>query len=447
MDKIRILLADDDRVFCELVGNLLKKEGYLVEAALNGEQARELLRRGPFDLAMLDLCYPALSDGFELLEDVRARYPELMVLMISGSGSVPDVVRAIRGGATDFIEKPIQPEHLLVRLQNLSERVRQGKQLQALAQASIAMVGESAAMRKVFEQITACAGFDTPVLLTGETGVGKELAARAVHRLSAFSNRDMVCINCASIPAELFEAELFGYEKGAFTGAIQAYKGYFEFAQNSTLFLDEISEMPTSAQAKLLRVLSEGEVQRIGGRPGKTSTRIISASNQDLQAAIARGSFRQDLFYRLNAVHIHIPPLRERLDDILPLARHFMFTICQAKRLSPREISKQTEHWLMEQKWPGNARELRNAVERALILSQRDTIEPEDFLEQPGLAEELDFPAGGTLRDSLRQYEAQILRQHLQANAFNVSITARQLGVDKSNLYKRLRVLGIDSHS
>lgn len=446
MNKIRILLADDDRVFCELVGNLMRKEGYLVDAALDTEQAREYLRRNSYDLAMLDLYYPALSDGFDLLEEVLAKYPQLLVLMISGSGRVPDVVRAIRGGATDFIEKPVQPEHLLVRIQNLSERVRKEWQLQALEQTTIGMVGVSDAMQKVFGEISAAAAYDNPVLLTGETGVGKELAARAIHRLSKHNQREMVCVNCASIPSELFEAELFGYEKGAFTGAIQAYRGYFEFAYNSTLFLDEISELPPGVQAKLLRVISEGEVPRLGGKISQTNTRIVSATNQNLQEMIKKGSFRQDLYYRLNVVHIHIPPLRERPEDILPLANHFMFAASHARHLPPREISAGAELWLTRHEWPGNARELRNAVERALILSQRDTLEQEDFLEEPGAADYCDLPPVGILRESLRQYEARLLSQYLQANLFNISQTARMLGVDKSNLSKRLRFLGIPTH-
>ncbi|HRT60013.1 MAG TPA: sigma-54 dependent transcriptional regulator [Candidatus Syntrophosphaera sp.] len=446
MDKTRILLADDDSVFCRLVGDLLQQNGYEVTLALDVQGARQALQRSVFDIMMLDLCFPALMDGFNLLDEVRERYPSITVLMISGSGHIPDVVRAIKQGAYDFIEKPIEPEHLLLRIGNLNTKILQERQMRHLEQAAIGMVGVSAQMGKVFSAISAAANFDSPVLVTGETGVGKELAVRAIHRLSKFGTQDLMSINCASVPKELFEAELFGYEKGAFTGAEKAFKGYFEFARNSSLFLDEVGELPAVVQAKLLRVLSEGEIQRIGGKVGISNARILSASNQDLQAAIQAGTFREDLYYRLNAIQIHIPPLRQRICDIAPLARHFVADFCQRNQQPPREISSRALDWMSEQKWEGNARELRSCVERALIFSDADVLGPEDFAEH-----KLEIPNGETgqvsLREQLRLCEASIISQSLQANDFNISRTAKQLGMDKSNLSKRIQALGLDLHA
>ncbi len=443
MDRIRILLADDDRTFCELTGSLLTRAGYHVYTAQNIEQARALLTHGDYDILMLDLCFPALSDGFEMLEEVRDKLPQLLILMISGSGSNDDVVRAIKNGAHDFITKPVNPESLLVRIQNLGDRILKQRQIKALEHSAIAMVGVSESLRKVLDHISAAAKTDLPVLITGETGVGKELAARAIHKLSAWSGRDMVSINCASVPKELFEAELFGYAKGAFTGAVASFKGYFEFAQNSSFFLDEISELPLDVQAKLLRVLSEGEVQRLGGKVDTVRTRVISASNAELPALVKTGHFRQDLYYRLDSLHIHIPPLRQRPEDISPLASHFLSDFCRRKQLPPKEISPRAEVWLAEQAWRGNARELKNCVERAVVLAQRDALVPEDFL---AVGAEPD-PSGlepGTLRDSLKRYEEHLICQHLKANHYNVTQTARQLGIDRSNLWKRIHALGID---
>lgn len=377
MDKIRILLADDDAVFCQLVGDLLTQNGYQVALALDIHGANQALQKSQFDIMMLDLNFPALLDGFHLLEEVRQKYPRMTILMISGEGHVPDVVRAIRQGAADFIEKPIEPEHLLLRIRNLSDKLIQERHLRHLEHAAIGMVGVSSAMEKVFATISAAAQFDTPVLVTGETGVGKELAIRAIHRLSKYGTQNLVSINCASVPQELFEAELFGYEEGAFTGAVNSYKGYFEFAQNTSLFLDEIGEMAPGSQAKLLRVLSEGEIQRIGGRISDSNARILSASNQDLQAAMDSGAFREDLYYRLNSIHIHIPPLRQRVCDIPALARHFVADFCQRNDLPLKDISIRSQDWLCGQKWEGNCRELRNSVERAVIFSVKDMLEPE----------------------------------------------------------------------
>ena len=302
--KARILLADDDKVFCNLVSRVLKRNEYEVTSVNSVEEAQKALQSSNYDIMMLDMCFPALSDGFGLLEEVRQQWPRMLVLMISGSGHIPDAVQAIKYGAADFIEKPPEPEHLLLRLNALSGHLLREKQLKQARVAAIGMVGVSREMNAVFDGIIQASRFDNPVLITGETGVGKELAAHAIHRLSDYGDRNMLSINCASVPRELFEAELFGYTQGAFTGAVKEHKGFFEYAHNTSFFLDEVGELPLELQAKILRVISEGEMQKIGGDIRPVRTRIISASNRDLEQAVEQGTFRGDLFYPASYTHL-----------------------------------------------------------------------------------------------------------------------------------------------
>ena len=442
MDRLRLLLSDDDKVFSQLAGELLQQLGYDVFRALTVNDSVEILSRNKIDIMLLDMCFPALMDGFNLLESVRRKYTQMPVLMISGSGHIPDAVRAIKMGASDYIEKPIEPEYLATRVQNLAELIIKERKLRQLEQAAMGMVGCSSGILEVFDQIRTAAKYTQPVLVTGETGVGKELAARAVHLLGPRGSKDLVCVNCASVPKDLFEAELFGYEKGSFTGATRSSKGYFDFAKDTSLFLDEIAELPQTVQAKLLRVISEGEIQRIGGGVVPAGTRIISASNHDLEAEVKKGVFREDLFFRLNSVEIRIPPLRERVEDIPLLARHFVNQFCQRAERLPAEISPRAMAWLEDQLWEGNVRELKNCVERTLIFSEREVLEPDDFIGQHKRKQADEYPAG-TLRASLTQHEKRIIEQQLKENGFNISQTARCLGMDKSNLSKRIRQLEI----
>ncbi|MCB5267350.1 MAG: sigma-54 dependent transcriptional regulator, partial [Candidatus Cloacimonetes bacterium] len=333
MYKLRVLVADDDLVFCKLTADLIRNAGYEVKTVSSVEETQRVLANEAFDLMMQDMCFPALQDGFGMLEEVHEKYPAMPVLMISGSGHIPDAVNAIKYGATDFIEKPIAKEHLLIRLSRLSENLKIKRDMHDVQVSAIGMIGKSPSIQKVYDSIIQAAKFDTPVLISGETGVGKELAAAAIHRLSERSQKNMVTINCASIPRELFEAELFGYEKGAFTGAQLSRTGYFEFAGNSSIFLDEIGELPLDVQAKLLRVISEKEIQKLGGKVHKINTRLISASNQNLDQMIQDGSFRSDLFYRISTIAINIPPLRERKEDIILLTEHFVNSFCNSNQI------------------------------------------------------------------------------------------------------------------
>ncbi|HCM16157.1 MAG: sigma-54 dependent transcriptional regulator [Candidatus Cloacimonadales bacterium] len=443
MNRIRILIADDDSIFCKLTGNLLRDEGYIVHSASDIDEAQEVLDKYSFDIVMQDMCFPALQDGFTMLEELHERYPELPVLMISGAGHIPDAVNAIKYGATDFIEKPLAKEHLIIRLERLKDSILMRRNLRGLQLSSIGMIGSSEPMQQVFDAIIKAARFDNPVLICGETGVGKELAAAAIHRLSDFNTKNMVTINCASIPRELFEAELFGYEKGAFTGAISSHKGYFEYAQGSSIFLDEIAELPMEVQAKLLRVISEQEIQTLGGNPHKVSTRIISASNKNLISMIDNGSFRDDLYYRISTITIDIPPLRKHRDDIILLADYFVNSFCTRHNIAPKIITPSAAAWLYEQDYPGNVRELKNWVERAVVFSQSETLTVVDFTtEYPELD---DIPT--TYRETVRQFERNYLEKILLIHDGSITRAANYLQMDKSNLSKKINSLGIEIQS
>ena len=441
MSRFRILLADDDLIFLKLTTQLLENAGYDVETAASVEAVEERLQNGKHDVLMQDMCFPALHDGFGVLSDVHEHYPSLPVLMISGSGHIPDAVLAIKNGAVDFIEKPLEVSRLLIRLQRITDTIAAVRELHELQVAAIGMHGKSSAMEALFDDIVKAARFDCPVLITGETGVGKELAAGAIHRLSKYAAKNMVSLNCASIPKELFEAELFGFERGAFTGADKARKGYFEFADSNSLFLDEISQLPMEVQAKLLRVISEGEIQKLGGKVMKINTRIISASNQDLAKMTEDNSFRSDLFYRLNTVHIKIPPLRNRIDDIPDLADYFMTAFCAKNDIQPKPISPVAVAWLCEQSWPGNVRELKNFVERAVVFAKNDHLSVVDFTTESG--DELTDSETGSLRNAITRFERAYIENVLRAYAYNIRQCAFHLQMDKSNLFKKIAALEI----
>lgn len=443
MHKIRVMIADDDHLFCRLTADLISSQGYLVNTASSCEEQRALLKTRKFDLLMQDMCFPALQDGFGMLEEVRAGFPEMSILMISGSGHIQDAVNAIKYGADDFIEKPIIKDHLFLRLSRLRESIFLQRDLRNLQISSTGMVGCSPPMQRLYDAIISAAKFDTPVLVCGETGVGKELVARAIHRLSEQSAKEMVVVNCASIPQDLFEAEVFGYKKGAFTGAVSTHKGYFESAEDSSILLDEISELPMPAQAKLLRAISEQEIQKLGGNTQKLNARIISASNQDLPEKIITGHFRDDLYYRISNIVIEIPPLRQRAEDIIPLSQHFINSFCLRYHINPRVLAPSAVAWLMEQSFPGNVRELKNTVERALVFSKKDSLTVVDFT----TTQDCDGSDALSYREIVLNFERNFLEQALIYNDLNLSKTACYLKMDKSNLWKKLRALGIDTPS
>ncbi len=443
IDK-RVLIADDDLTFCRLVAGLLNREGYDTIVAGSVSECTKLLAREKVHILMQDMCFPSLNDGFEMLDFVRENYPDTTVLMISGEGNIPDAVAAIKNGAADFIEKPIAPEHLLLRIKAIVTRLNMESQIKDLSKAAIGMIGVSNVMQRVYDEIIKAANFDCPILITGETGVGKELAAKAIHRLSKAQNKELIIINCGAIPKELFESEIFGYEQGAFTGANRSHKGYFEYAQNSAVFLDEISELPYGFQVKLLRVLSEGEIQKVGGKIMKINSRVFSASNQDLPTLIQKGLFREDLYYRLNTINIHIPPLRERPEDVIPLANHFLNQVCAENGIAPLGLSPQAASWLMEQEWKGNVRELKNTIYRGVIFANTELISVANLRAHEFSTENNDSNDQIPLKQALRRYERAYIINALKTNSYNVPQTAKDLNIDKSNLFKKIKALEIE---
>jgi len=440
-NKMNILLADDDLVFLQLTGQLLQNAGYKVNCAASLEEAEKLLEQDRHDIIMLDMCFPALQDGFALLDKIHEYYPGLPVLMISGSGNIPDAVLAIKNGAQDFIEKPLDTAHLLLKLQRISDALQINRELHDLQITAIGMKGNSTTKEALFSDIVQAAQFDCPVLITGETGVGKELAANAIHRLSRQGGKNLICINCASIPKDLFEAELFGYESGAFTGASKPHKGYFEYADGNSIFLDEISQLPNEVQAKLLRVVSEGEIQKLGGRILKVNPRFISASNQDLEELVKTGQFRKDLLYRLNTIQIKIPPLRNRIDDISLLADYFMDEFCRRNEIPPKQITPAAKAWLCEQSWQGNVRELKNTVERAVVFAKNDHLSVVDFTTDSDY--DPNQMGNSSLRAAITSFEKAYIETVLHAYNYNIRQCAFHLQMDKSNLFKKIASLGI----
>jgi two-component system nitrogen regulation response regulator NtrX len=405
----------------------------------------------PPDVVFLDVKMPGLN-GLEVLERLRAQDPQALVIMISGHGTIDTAVEATRKGAYDFLEKPLDTDRLLVTLRNalavkgLSASV---ELLRSQVESRHEIVGSSYQIRQVLERTERVGNTDARVLITGENGTGKELVARAIHRLSSRRDSPFVEVNCAAIPSELIESELFGHIKGSFTGAVADRAGKFEQAHGGTLFLDEIGDMSLAAQAKVLRALEQGVVTRVGSsKPIQVDVRVVAATNKDLEAEIREGRFREDLFYRLNVVPIEVPPLRERREDIPMLVRHFVDLLEEKDRVTPREISEPALDRLQALDWPGNVRELRNTVERLLILSSGNVIDvgDVDILVSGGES----GPTLGTglleadsFSDFKEQAERAFLLQKLRDNDWNVSETARSVDMPRSNLYKKIERYGL----
>jgi two-component system nitrogen regulation response regulator NtrX len=458
-----ILVVDDEVNIRKTLQRMLEMEGYGVLTADTAEAG--LAAVDGCDLALLDVRLPD-RDGLDVLAEIRKR-SDVPVLMMSAHGTIATAVRATQLGAMDFLEKPFSSDKVLLAVRN-ALRLRQLEtdraELEARAGVGSRLLGESAGLRRVREQVALCARTPGRVLITGETGTGKEVVARAIHAQSDRSQGPWVAVNCAAVPTDLIESELFGHEKGAFTGALRTRRGKFEQADGGTLFLDEIGDMPAHMQAKLLRVLEEGELERVGGdRRIRVDVRVLAATNRELRRDIAAGRFRQDLYHRLNVVTIPLPPLRERPEDVDVLTRHFIETLSKHSGLRPVEIGPELLARLREHPWPGNVRELRNTVERVLIFSQGRT--PSLPLLEELLAESASTysgqvpaqeataaaPAAGTdgndaasLRDALERYEREYIRERLRAHGGQVAATARELGLERSHLYKKMRALGIN---
>ncbi|MBM3814462.1 MAG: sigma-54-dependent Fis family transcriptional regulator [Acidimicrobiia bacterium] len=440
MSAGRILILDDEPNIGRSLTLILEREGYRVQAY----ETLKAMRAGRenADAYLLDVRLPD-SNGIEVLREIRQADPGAPVVMISGHATIADAVEATRAGAFDFLEKPLSRDKVLLTLKNALRHRRLVEENDRLREmvGSTRLIGDAPAFQQVMEQATLAARSDARVLLSGESGTGKELLAAHIHESSPFADGPFVKVNCAAIPTELLESELFGHEKGAFTGAASMRRGKFELADGGSILLDEVGDLPLAAQAKLLRVLQEGEFHRVGGEQAvRVSVRVISASNRDLPELVARQQFREDLYYRLCVVPIRVPPLRERKTDIPKLAEYFLAEFCRRNNFRPKRMAKKAVELLVGHSWPGNARELRNTVERMAILTAGDVIE-----EVP--AELRSAAAPNSIQFAVRQTEREHIVRALEAASWNVSAAARSLGMERTNLHKRMRALGVTRRS
>jgi two-component system, NtrC family, nitrogen regulation response regulator NtrX len=444
-----ILIVDDEPGVRSSLGGVLRDEGFEVEAAASGEECLERAARSPFDVIVLDVWLPGV-DGLVTLQRLRERKVDAQVVMISGHGNIESAVRAIKMGAYDFVEKPLSLEKTVLVVRNaLRQRdlEAENRVLRARVDRQHVMVGESFAMRQLREQVETAAPTNGRVLIYGENGTGKELVARTIHQLSRRRAGPFVEVNCAAIPEELIESELFGHVKGAFTGAMAEKPGRFEQANTGTIFLDEIGDMSLKTQAKVLRVLQEQVMERVGGTQSiRVDVRVLAATNKELAAEIREGRFREDLYFRLNVIPIFVPPLRERQDDIPLLADHFMALMAAEYGRRPKRMASEAVGRLQHYLWPGNVRELRNVIERLMIMVPGDTITAQDLaflghdgVQQPTPPEGVSMP----LADARERFEREYILQALAAQHGNISRTAEVLGVERSNLYKKMKAFGI----
>jgi two-component system, NtrC family, nitrogen regulation response regulator NtrX len=447
--KTTILIVDDEPGVRQALSGVLRDEGYAVEAVASGEACLDRMTKGGVDLIVLDVWLPGM-DGLATLSRLRERQVDAQIVLISGHGNIESAVRAIKLGAFDFVEKPLSLEKTVLVVRNaLRQRVleAENRALRARVDRTQPMVGESHAMRQLREQVAMAAPTNGRVLIYGENGTGKELVARTVHALSRRRNGPFVEVNCAAIPEELIESELFGHVRGAFTGAVADRRGKFEAADGGTIFLDEIGDMSLKTQAKVLRVLQEQTMEAVGGASTiKVDARVIAATNKELQAEIRAGRFREDLYFRLNVIPVFVPPLRDRQEDIPLLADHFMAELAheygrRIKGFEPAAIAA-----IRSYAWPGNVRELRNVIERLIIMVPGERISATDleFLDPGALRSGSQPPTERlTLHEARDHFERDLILRTLAEQQGNMSRTAEVLGVERSNLYRKMKAFGI----
>ena len=450
MKKRRILVIDDERSIRETLSEILTDEGYAVTAVESDEDGLRRFLEETFDLVFLDV-WLRDRDGLSLLEAAGGRLAEVPVVMISGHANVETAVRAVRLGAYDFLEKPLSLERVVLTAQKAIERrdlLAEVARFRGRRESESELLGDSAPMRKLREEIARVAPTDARILITGENGTGKELVARHIHRLSERRESPLVEVNCAAIPEELIESELFGHSKGSFTGASEDRRGKFEEADGATLFLDEVGDMSAKTQAKVLRALQEGRFTRVGGSKSIASdARVLSATNKTLPEEIRRGAFREDLYFRLAVVPVHVPALRERTDDVPLLAGHFLREASARFGRKPKSLSPSAVDALCAYRWPGNVRELKNLMERLMILSPSDEVRREDLPSEfrDGEAEAAATADGNApLRDARDDFERRYILAALKKYRGNVSRTAEALDLERSNLYRKLKAYGIE---
>ncbi|MDR4465770.1 MAG: sigma-54 dependent transcriptional regulator [Nitrospira sp.] len=454
-----ILIVDDEDAIRTSLRSILEDEGYDVAVAATGAEALKIYGTDPPDLMILDIWMPEM-DGLETLRRVKEFVPHTQVMMISGHGSIETAVKAIKLGAYDYIEKPLSLENVTLRVKHALEQYRlaqENRSLRTKVQQKFELVGHSPAMQRLRELIQTAGPTNSRVLIGGENGTGKELVARAIHLHSTRSDHPFVAVNCAAIPETLIESELFGHEKGSFTGATSMKRGQFEQADGGTLFLDEIGDMSLSTQAKVLRALQEQQFTRVGGtKLMKVDVRVLAASNKDLEKEIAKGQFREDLFYRLNVVPIVVPPLRERREDIPALVQHFMKAHAEEQGLRMKEVSPEAMAVLQQYDWPGNIRELRNLIERLMIMVPGYIIEGSQAVmslqgrttgpgsvaapaTSPLLAKSYD-----SLRDARNAFEKEYISRKLREHHWNISRTAEDLKIERSHLHRKIKLLDVE---
>ncbi len=446
-----ILIVDDEKSILLSLEGILTDEGFEVQCELSGVAALERIKENIPDLVLLDIWMPGM-DGMETLVKIKEAHPTLQVIMMSGHGTIETAVKATKLGAYDFIEKPLSLDKILLSVNNALQYYQLEEEITLFREKEKSrhtITGESRLITELKEQIKIVAPTDAWVLITGENGTGKELVAHAIHGISRRSRKPMIEVNCAAIPEELIESELFGHEKGAFTGAASMKKGKFDLANEGTLFLDEIGDMSLKTQSKTLRILQEQKFERVGGsRTIRVDVRVIAATNKNLESEIEKGTFRDDLYYRLNVVPLKVPPLRDRLEDIPDLAKSFLRDIHVRAGLEEKGITDEAIDALKKYHWPGNIRELKNLVERLAIMSRGNTITiqdlPQSFNRDSNSRDEnISCMDAGSFKEAKTQFEkAYIIRKLREFNG-NISQTAEAIGVERSNLHKKIKAYGI----
>lgn len=445
-----VLVIDDEIEICETIKMILEYEDYSVDYSNDSIIGMNKLEFGDYDVLLLDIQMPN-KNGFEILKWIKEKNINVKVIIISAHASIQNAVAATKLGAFDFLEKPIDRDKLLISVRNAVEQsnlIKENKKLKNAIYREEKIIGKSPALQKILETISKVAQTDARILITGENGTGKELIAQEIHRQSNRSNKELIEVNCAAIPQELIESELFGHEKGAFTGAIKQRIGKFELADGSNLFLDEIGDMSLQAQAKVLRAIEEGKIERVGGTQKiDVDVRIISATNKDLQKEIERGNFREDLYHRLNVIPIHIPPLRERKEDIPLLVEHFTKIICEKNKFPLKSWSEDAIRLLQTLPWKGNVRELRNFVERVVIMEQSLTISSKEinqYITNTNSRFDEILNTTNTFQEFKEKAEKAFILKQLEVNGWNISKTADILGIQRSHLYNKLKKYGIE---
>ena len=448
--KTTVMVVDDEKNIREALIGVLKDEGHEVVAAGSGEEALKRLETKVPDAILLDIWLPGM-DGTEALKEIKARYPGVPVIMISGHANIETAVRTTKLGAYDFIEKPLSLEKVTLTVEHAIEKKRlieENNNLRFKASAKYQIIGSSPATQALKTDIMRAAPSNSWALITGENGTGKELVARNIHLLSNRSGKPFIEVNCAAIPEELIESELFGHEKGAFTSAVAQKKGKFDLADKGTIFLDEIGDMSLRTQAKILRVLQEKSFERVGGTELITvDARVIAATNKKLNEEVAKGAFREDLFYRLNVIPFHVPSLRERREDITHLIEHFLREFARETAREVLEVNKEAMDVLYNYDWPGNVRELKNLIERLVIMAPSHRITAEDIPAyirgvQPGQAR--DLFRSDLLKEARRDFEREFIVRKLKEFGGNIARTAEAIGIERSHLYRKIKSYGIE---